>query len=108
MKKELQLICALLLLILLIAPDAGAQAKKMKIYISVDMEGVVGVVSADQLIPGGFEYERFREFMTAETNAAVEAAFAAGATDITISDSHGNAENLLIEKLPKNVLLVRG
>src|SRR5512141_802113 len=80
----------------------------MKIYISVDMEGVAGVVTADQLSPKGFEYERFREFMTLEANAAIEAAFEAGATDVTISDSHGNAENLLIEKLPKNVLLVRG
>ncbi len=107
MKKYLYLICAILVT-LSVASQASAQAKKMKIYISVDMEGVVGVVSADQLIPGGFEYERFREFMTAETNAAIEAAYAAGATDITISDSHGNAENLLIDKLPKNVLLVRG
>jgi D-amino peptidase len=97
----------LVLLLVGIIP-AGAQVKKMKIYISVDMEGVVGVVSADQLTPTGFEYQRFREFMTQETNAAVEAAFAAGATEITVSDSHGNAENLLIEKLPKNVLLVRG
>jgi D-amino peptidase len=88
--------------------EAGAQEKKMKIYISVDMEGVVGVVSGDQLSPGGFEYERFREFMTREVNAAIEAAFEAGATEIVVSDSHGNAQNLLIEKLPQNILLVRG
>ena len=91
-----------------IASTTEAQVKKMKIYISVDMEGVVGVVTIDQLTPTGFEYERFREFMTQEANAAIEAAFAAGATEIVVSDSHGNAENLLIEKLPKNVLLVRG
>jgi len=91
-----------------IAMPAGAQVKKMKIYISVDMEGVVGVVSADQLTPSGFEYQKFREFMTAETNAAIEGAVAAGVTEIVLSDSHGNAENLLIEKLPKNVMLVRG
>lgn len=103
----LSLICTILLL-LAISPAAEAQVKKMKIYISVDMEGVVGVVTADQLVPTGFEYQRFREFMTQETNAAIEAAFAGGATEVVISDSHGNAENLLIEKLPKNVLLVRG
>ena len=85
-----------------------AQVKKMKIYISADMEGVVGAVTADQLGPAGFEYQRFREFMTQEVNAAIEAAFAAGATEITVSDSHGNAENLLIEKLPKNIFVVRG
>lgn len=91
-----------------IASTTEAQVKKMKIYISVDMEGVVGAVTADQLSPTGFEYQRFREFMTQETNAAIEAAFAGGATEVVLSDSHGNAENLLIEKLPKNVLLVRG
>lgn len=85
-----------------------AQVKKMKIYISADMEGVAGAASGDQLGPAGFEYQRFREFMTQEVNAAIEAAFAAGATEITVSDSHGNAQNLLIEKLPKNVFLVRG
>ena len=86
---------------------ADAQDKKLKIYISVDMEGVVGVVTGDQLGPQGFEYNRFREFMTAEANAAIEAAFQAGATEILVSDSHGNGENLLIEKLPKNVTVVR-
>ncbi len=87
--------------------SANSQVKKMKIYISADMEGVVGVVTADQLTPGGFEYERFRGFMTDEVNTAIEAAFAAGATEIVVSDSHGNGENLLIEKLPKNITLVR-
>lgn len=91
-----------------VGSTAEAQVKKMKIYISVDMEGVVGAVSSDQLSPSGFEYQRFREFMTQEANAAIEAAFAGGATEVTLSDSHGNAQNLLIEKLPKNVLLVRG
>lgn len=107
MRKRIDLVCTLLLLVGLV-PAAGAQVRKMKIYISVDMEGVAGVVTGDQLTPTGFEYERFRQFMTLETNAAIEAAFAAGATDVTVSDSHGNAENLLIEKLPKNIMLVRG
>lgn len=90
-----------------IAGLVNAQEKKMKIYISADMEGVVGVVTAEQLGPQGFEYSRFREFMTAEVNAAIEAAYEAGATEIVVSDSHGNGQNLLIEKLPKNILLVR-
>lgn len=83
------------------------QDRKMKIYISADMEGVVGVVTNEQLGPQGFEYQRFREFMTQEVNAAIEGAFAAGATEIVVSDSHGNGQNLLLEKLPTNVLLVR-
>lgn len=98
----------LMLLLLGAAVAVEAQVKKMKIYISADMEGVVGAVSGEQLGPTGFEYQRFREFMTQEVNAAIEAAFEAGATEIVVSDSHGNAQNLLIEKLPKNILLVRG
>lgn len=101
------LICIILLLFGITNAVEG-QVKKMKIYISVDMEGVVGAVTGDQLGPAGFEYQRFREFMTQEANAAIEAAFTGGATEVVLSDSHGNAENLLIEKLPKNVLLVRG
>lgn len=79
----------------------------LKIYISADMEGVVGVVTGDQLGPSGFEYQRFREFMTQEVNTAIEAAFEAGATEVVVSDSHGNGENLLLEKLPDNIVLVR-
>lgn len=95
-------------LVLLLFGSVEAQVKKMKIYISADMEGVVGVVSGDQLGPTGFDYQRTRELMTQEVNAATDAAFEAGATEVTVSDSHGNAQNLLIEKLPKNVFVVRG
>jgi D-amino peptidase len=107
MKITFGLIC-LALLVFCVAAAVSAQEKKMKIYISADMEGVVGAVTAEQLSPAGFEYQRFREFMTQEVNHAIEAAVEAGATEIVVSDSHGNAQNLLIEKLPKNILLVRG
>ena len=86
---------------------AVAQDGGKKIYISVDLEGVVGVVTDQQLGPDGFEYARFREFMTAELNACIDAARAAGATEFLISDSHGNGQNLLIEKLPSDVTVIR-
>ncbi|MEO1919939.1 MAG: M55 family metallopeptidase, partial [Paracoccaceae bacterium] len=63
----------------LLTTTAQGQDNGLKIYISSDMEGVVGAVSGDQLGPGSFEYERFREFMTAEVNAAIQAARKAGA-----------------------------
>ena len=85
----------------------GIWAKDKKIFISADLEGVVGAVTGEQLAPGGFEYNRFREFMTAEVNAAITAARAAGATEILVADSHGNGQNLLIEKLPKDVKIIR-
>lgn len=103
------LACACGLGIVLAAISAGAQVPpgKFKVYISVDMEGVVGTVTGDQLGPTGFEYGRFREFMTREALAAVEAAKAAGATEILVSDSHGNGENLLIELFPPDVRIIR-
>lgn len=88
-------------------PAPQPQAKKLKVYISVDMEGVVGAVTGDQLGPSGFEYGRFREFMTREALAAVNAAKQAGATEILVSDSHGNGENLLIEMFPADVKIIR-
>jgi D-amino peptidase len=97
----------LALLLLSFAFTIQAQERKLKIYISADMEGVVGVVTGEQLGPQGFEYQRFREFMTQEVNAAIEGALEAGATEIVVSDSHGNGQNLLIEKLPRNITLVR-
>ncbi|HSJ10863.1 MAG TPA: M55 family metallopeptidase [Longimicrobiales bacterium] len=89
------------------ATTADAQ-QPLKVFISADMEGVAGVVSPDQLGPAGFEYQRFREFMTAEVNAAIEGARAAGATDIVVADSHGNMQNLLIDRLPADVTVIRG
>ncbi|MEP2669048.1 MAG: M55 family metallopeptidase [Cyclobacteriaceae bacterium] len=81
--------------------------KKIKILISVDMEGLAGVVTEQQLGPAGFEYSRFREFMTNEALAAIEGARQAGATEIVVVDAHGNGQNLLIEKLPNDVKLIR-
>ena len=43
------------------------QPAKLKVHISVDMEGIAGVVTGEQLGPTGFEYGRFREFMTSAT-----------------------------------------
>jgi len=103
-------VCFSLLLLAALAVGAAAQEqqnKKMKIYISADMEGVAGVVTGEQLGPAGFEYARFREFMTLEVLTAVEVALALGATEVMVSDSHGNGQNLLIERLPKNVTVVR-
>ena len=99
-------VCTLILLTLAAAGRAQDD-DGLKIYISADMEGVVGAVTGEQLGPGGFEYERFREFMTAEVNACIDAARAAGVTEILVSDSHGNGQNLLIERLPDDVMVVR-
>jgi len=102
MVRASSLAAAVLLLL-----SGHATAENLKVYVSADMEGVAGVVTGDQLGPQGFEYERFRGFMTEEVLAAIEGARSAGASEFLVSDSHGNGENLLIEKFPKDVQIVR-
>jgi D-amino peptidase len=80
----------------------------VKVFISVDMEGVSGVVNWRQTEHGKEDYERMRRLMTQEVNAAVEGAFAAGAKDIVINDSHGSMRNVVIEDLHPNVRLITG
>ncbi len=75
----------------------------LKVYISADMEGITGVASVDQLVPGSFEYAQAREWMTGEVLAAIQGARDAGATEFVVSDSHGNGESLLIDRFPTDV-----
>src|SRR5439155_1700143 len=84
----------------------------MRVYISVDMEGIAGVVHESQTDPTtpafAAEYGRFRRLMTAEANAAVEGALAAGATRVLVNDSHWFMRNLLAEELHQAAELVSG
>lgn len=91
------------------APVAGGEgaATPLKIYISVDIEGVGNVVNDAHLAPGGLEYEQARQWMTDEAAVAAQAALDAGATEVLMSDSHGNGINLIPERLPTGVRLVR-
>lgn len=97
-----------LLAFLLIAQTSFAQEKKLKVYISADMEGVGGVSTWDvQASAKGREYEQFRRLMTLEVNAAIAGAFDAGATDVIASDSHGDAQNIDVELLDSRARLIR-
>jgi D-amino peptidase len=94
-------------LVVAVSAQPAASQRPLKVYISVDMEGVGGVVTSDQLGPTGFEYARARQWMTDEALAAIQGARDAGATSILVSDSHGNGQNLLIEQLPSDVTVIR-
>jgi len=80
----------------------------MKLLIAADMEGVTGVVSWDHVDARTAEYQRFRRLMTADVNAAVEGALAAGAGDILVTDGHASSGNLLIEELHPQARLNTG
>ena len=80
----------------------------MKILISVDIEGVAGVVSPEQTRPGNPEYERARRLMTAEATAAIAGALAGGATEVVVNDAHGDYRNLLPDELHRAARLILG
>jgi len=94
--------------VLLLAPSfAGAQGKPLKVYISADMEGIGGVSTGVQTGSQGREYEKFRRLMTEEVNAAIAGAFDAGASEVLVSDSHGDGQNIDVELLDKRSRLIR-
>jgi D-amino peptidase len=80
----------------------------MKILIAADMEGISGVVHWDQVDPRHPEYTRFRKLMTADVNAAIRGASAAGADEIVVSDGHSWGRNILIEELDPRATLNSG
>jgi D-amino peptidase len=80
----------------------------LPVYISVDMEGLTGAVSSEQVIPGRRDYERFRSIMAREVNAVVKGAFEAGAEGVLVNDSHDGMLNLRIEELDERAELISG
>jgi D-amino peptidase len=80
----------------------------VKVYVSVDMEGVAGISHGKPTNRGDDLYPQAVELMTAEANAAIEGAHAGGATDVTVNDSHGQMYNLTPEKLDSRARLVQG
>jgi len=104
MKKQWTSILILLMITSLAFSQSG---KGLKVFISVDMEGITGIVNWEDVSRNGKDYDYFREIMTKEANAAAEGALEAGATEIIVRDAHGSARNILPEMLNKNSKLIR-
>ncbi|MCH8254506.1 MAG: M55 family metallopeptidase, partial [Gemmatimonadetes bacterium] len=104
MKKLL----AALLSTALLSVSASAQSPQgLKVFISVDMEGITSVTNREDASRSGKDYDYFRRIMTKEANAAIEGALAGGATEIVVRDSHGSARNLLPDLLNESARLIR-
>ncbi|MEV7111751.1 M55 family metallopeptidase [Streptomyces anulatus] len=81
----------------------------MKLLISVDMEGISGIVHSSETNPERYDYQRGRELMTAEANAVVAGVLDADPTaEVLVADAHGTFRNLLPEQLDRRARLVRG
>lgn len=81
----------------------------MKLFLSVDMEGISGIVDTSYINPdSGINYQRGRQFMTDDANAVIEAALECGATEIVVADSHNTMNNILWESLHPKAQLLAG
>ncbi len=80
----------------------------MKVFVSVDMEGVSGLTDPAEMRAGGRGYERGCELMTGDANAAVSGAYAAGATEVAVTDAHSTGRNLRVDMIDRRCTLARG
>ncbi len=82
----------------------------MKLFISVDMEGISGVTRWEDVVARGQDYQRARSWMTADVNAAIAGARAAGATEFVVEENHGVEMlcNLLLDEIDPAADVIRG
>jgi D-amino peptidase len=101
-------VASLLVLLPAFTPASAKQRKELKVLISADMEGIGGVSTWKvQASSEGREFEKFARLMTLEVNAAIAGAFDAGATEVLVADSHGDAQNIDVELLDERARLIR-
>jgi D-amino peptidase len=104
-----------LLLIICLAISVQAQGKittpakkPLKVFISVDMEGIWGVVHGNQCSAESPEYQLARKWMVEDTNAVLSGLFEAGATEVVVNDSHGSMRNIIASELDPRASLISG
>ncbi len=101
------LTAVLLLAGVLVAVPADAQHAR-KIFISVDMEGIGGIGTAQMSGNNGKDYGLGRELATEEVNAVVAAILERGPADILVNDAHGDMQNVLHTRLDPRVSYIQG
>ena len=79
----------------------------VRLFVSVDIEGIPGIVTREQGRVGGYEYEQACRWMTDSVLAVCTAAHEQGVAEVIVADSHGNGCNVQLERMPDYVSLVR-
>ncbi len=102
-----RVLAALSFFLMLLPPLSAQPNNGPRVFISVDMEGITGVVNWEEVSREGKDYDYFRRIMSHEANAAVLGAFDAGATEVVVRDSHGSARNILPDLLDPRAHLIR-
>jgi len=82
--------------------------ENMKVHITADMEGVAGLAHDSQAETKGLDFQRMREIMTGEVQAAIEGAKDGGADNVVVCDAHDTGRNLLLDRLDEDVEVIQG
>jgi len=80
----------------------------LKIYVSVDAEGLPGIVAPQQLVPGAHLFDELRKISTKIVVKVIEVLKGCGVEEVVVADSHGSMLNVDYLSLPRGVALVRG
>ncbi len=106
MRKMICVLAAVLSVAMI--PGQVAEKKGAKVFVSVDMEGIWGVVHGEQVSPGSADYAAARKWMAEDVNAAAGGLFLAGATEVIVNDSHGSMRNVSPDAIDPRVSLITG
>ncbi|MCD7745126.1 MAG: M55 family metallopeptidase [Lachnospiraceae bacterium] len=79
----------------------------MKVYISVDLEGLVGATCWSSTNLGDLEHGPLAEEMKREAMAAAFGAIDAGADEVYIKDAHDSGRNMDITGFPRQCRFIR-
>jgi D-amino peptidase len=79
-----------------------------KVHIKVDMEGISGVVSPEQLRAGTPEYDYARRMLMHDLQAVLDGVFSAGCTEAVIYDAHGNGRNIDLAAVDSRAMVISG
>jgi D-amino peptidase len=97
-----------LAIFLLLGAAQAAQQAGPKVFISVDMEGIWGVVHGNQTSSDSSEYGAARKWMADDVNAVIAGLFEAGAAEVVVNDSHGSMRNIVADALDPRASLISG
>lgn len=94
--------------VLLLSTPLAAQKAGPKVFISVDMEGIWGVVQGSQTSSSDADYGVARKWMVDDVNAVIAGLFEAGAAEVVVNDSHGSMRNIIADELNPRASLISG
>jgi D-amino peptidase len=101
-------VLVVILVVLFLGTFLTAQKTGPKVFISVDMEGIWGVVQGSQTSSSGADYGVARKWMVEDVNAVIVGLFEAGAAEIVVNDSHGSMRNIIADELDPRASLISG